>query len=61
MLVPLGLSLVAFRAAWRTWSSRRPGRTTAATLAIVIAACLLFCAVEIVRGAGDMAQANLAS
>jgi hypothetical protein len=62
MLVPLGLSLVAFRSAWHTWSSRRPGRTTGATVAIVIAACLLFCAVEIARGASDMvAQATLAS
>jgi len=62
MLVPLGLSLVVFRAGWRTWTSQRPGRTTNVALALVIAACLLFGAVEIVRGAGDMAaQANLAS
>jgi serine/threonine protein kinase len=62
MLVPLGLSLVVFRSGWHTWNSRRPGRTTNVALAIVIAACLLFGAVEIVRGAGDMvSQANLGS
>ncbi len=62
MLVPLGLSLVVFRMAWHTWSSRRPGRTTSVAVAILIAAGLLFGAVEIVRGAGDMvAPTNLAS
>jgi hypothetical protein len=59
MLVPLGLCLVALRAAWGAWSGYR--RPSAAALGLVLAAVALFGAVEIARGAGDVTAATLAS
>jgi serine/threonine-protein kinase len=59
MLVPLGLCLVALQAAWGAWSGYR--RPSAAALGLVLAAIALFSAVEIARGAGEVASVTLAS
>jgi hypothetical protein len=59
LLVPLGLCLVALRSAWEAWSGYR--RPSAAVLGLVLAAVALFGAVEIARGAGDVAASSLAS
>ena len=49
MLIPLGVCLIALRAAWGAWSGYR--RPSVAALGLVIAAVALFGAVEIARGA----------
>jgi hypothetical protein len=51
MLVAVGLCMVALRRAWRTWKTDLPGRTSGATIGVLLAALALFGAVEIVRGA----------
>jgi hypothetical protein len=59
MLVALGLCVVALRAAWGAWSGYR--RPSVAAVGLVLAAIALFGAVEIARGAGDVAGTTLAS